>query len=363
MWKRYLCRALTFVMLLSLIGAEAKAERIVVINIPAFTLYVYDDGVQIRDYPISIGTELNPSVLGETTIINRVINPTYYPSRGGAPIAPGPDNPVGTRWLGLGFPGYGIHGTNNPDSIGSPASSGCIRMQNAHVEELADLIQVGTPVKLIYQTILFQEDPLLHTKTITVYRDVYKQGVSQVQLHEELARLGWENVFWPALLTLLKAPTGEPHPLAWEWPLEIYSERQGLTATGLVAAEWNGEYYVPFDLPFDPRSDIAFDTVKWGEEYHLPLKVYLELTGFGYSQAQGKLILHSPVVYLGEKSLGQALIFQDELYINTVDRPLQLIPSPLEAISLWGEIYQPARVLVGTEHLDQLRLEWPSSSW
>ena len=357
-------------MLLGLVGAKAYAERIVVINIPAFRLYVYDEGIPIRDYPISIGTELNPSILGETTIINKVAHPTYYPSRGGGPIEPGPENPVGTRWLGLGFPGYGIHGTNNPESIGSPASSGCIRMQNADVEELADLVQVGTAVKLIYQTILIQEDPLLHTKTITVYRDVYKQGVSSVQLQDELKRLGWDDVFWPALLTLLKNPTGEPHPLAWEWPLMLHVEPEGLTATELVAAEWNGDYYVPFDLPFDPRSEIAISTVKWGEQYYLPLQVHIELTGLGYSQAQGKLILHSPTVYLGEKFLGQALIFQDELYINTVDRSLQLIPSPMQAVAFWGHLYQPASVLVGADHLEQLHLEWPkgaatynTSSW
>ncbi len=361
MLKRCLCMALMLIMLLGLVGATARAERIVVINIPAFRLYVYDEGIPVRDYPISIGTELNPSVLGETTIINKVAHPTYYPSQGGEPVEPGPDNPVGTRWLGLGFPGYGIHGTNNPASIGSPASSGCIRMQNADVEELADLVQVGTAVKLIYQTILIQEDPLLHTKTITVYRDVYKQGVSPVQLQDELERLGWNDVFWPALLTLLKAPTGEPHPLAWEWPLMFHTEAEGVTATGLVAAEWNGEYYLPFDLPFDPRSEMAIATVKWGEEYYLPLQVYLELTGLSYSQAQGQLILHSPQAYLGEKSLGQALIFQDELYINTVERTWKLIPSPMQVVAFWGQIYQPARVLIGSDQVDQVRLEWPNS--
>lgn len=336
-------------------GAWAHEE--LVINIPAFTLYLYDQGVPIKSYPISIGTELNPSVLAETTIINKVIDPTYYPPRGGEPISPGPENPVGTRWLGLGFVGYGIHGTNNPQSIGTPASSGCIRMQNADIEELFPLVKVGTKVQLIYQTVLIQEDPLLHTKTITVYPDVYGQGVTAAQLSQELARLNWPQVFWPPLLTLLKNPTGKPHPLAWQWPLFFNGQ-----ATDLVAAEWKGAFYVPYDQPFDPRNPLALATVKWGEEYYLPLQDYLELTGLSYSKAQGELHLHSPVAYLGEKSLGKAILFENELHLCQSGGSFNLIPTSIPLVQLWGENYQPAWTLVGQDTLAQLRLEWPDGS-
>ena len=132
-------------------------------------------------------------------------------------------------------------------------------MQNADIEELFPLVKVGTKVQLIYQTVLIQEDPLLHTKTITVYPDVYGQGVTAAQLSQELARLNWPQVFWPPLLTLLKNPTGEPHPLAWQWPLFFNGQ-----ATDLVAAEWKGAFYVPYDQPFDPRNPLALATVKWG---------------------------------------------------------------------------------------------------
>jgi len=64
-------------------------------------------------------------------------------------VAPGPANPLGTRWMGLGYKGYGIHGTNRPHSIGKAASHGCIRMRNHDVEELFELVQVGDPVDLV----------------------------------------------------------------------------------------------------------------------------------------------------------------------------------------------------------------------
>ncbi len=68
------------------------------------------------------------------------------------------DNPFGPRWIGLQVPEdengskYGIHGTNEPDSIGKYASGGCIRMDNNEVKELYDLVEVNTPV-IIYKEI------------------------------------------------------------------------------------------------------------------------------------------------------------------------------------------------------------------
>ena len=67
----------------------------------------------------------------------------------GKTVLPGPGNPVGTRWMGLSMQGYGIHGTNEPKSIGKAASHGCIRMAKADLEELYALVQVGDTVELV----------------------------------------------------------------------------------------------------------------------------------------------------------------------------------------------------------------------
>ena len=73
-----------------------------------------------------MGKPSTPSPVGTFTIERRVMNPTY--SHDGRVVPPGPNNPVGTRWMGLSIRGYGIHGTNVPSSIGKAASHGCIRM-------------------------------------------------------------------------------------------------------------------------------------------------------------------------------------------------------------------------------------------
>lgn len=336
------------------ITQSAQAEIQVVINIPAFTLYLYEQGVQTRAYPIAIGNELNPSVLGETKIINKVVDPTYYPSNDTPPIPPGPDNPVGTRWLGLGLPGYGIHGTNNPRSIGSAASAGCIRMHNWAVEELTEVVTINTPVKLIYQTVLLREDPLLHTRTITVYPDVYKQGVTPKQLEEELTRVNWGTVYWPALLTMLKLPSGQPQ--AVPWAINLYFENQLLAFKGV---KWGEANYVPWDLPLDPRLDLASQIVQWGENYYLPLERYLNLTGLSYKEAQGEWFFLRPTAYLGETPLGKALQFNGETYIATVCPKFNLIPEETKVLIHLGEIYYPATLFEQLATDEILTLTWP----
>ena len=84
--------------------------------------------------PCAIGKPSTPTPLGHFHIVNRV------PLDG--------RQVYGTHWLGLDKPRYGIHGTNNPDSIGRAVSLGCIRLQNRDVERLYHLVFVGTPVNI-----------------------------------------------------------------------------------------------------------------------------------------------------------------------------------------------------------------------
>lgn len=95
----------------------------------------------------SVGTGLYDNTpRGSFRIILRESQPTWY-KPGSAPIPYGSkENLLGTRWLGIDCPGYGIHGTWEPDTIGRNSSAGCVRMLNQDVEELFDLVRVGTPV-------------------------------------------------------------------------------------------------------------------------------------------------------------------------------------------------------------------------
>jgi hypothetical protein len=127
-------------------GAPPKAERIIVVSIPDRKLALIEDGQIVKVYPIAVGALASPSPDGEFRVRERVTNPTYYAP--GKVIPPGKLNPLGTRWIGLGHRGYGIHGTNEPRSIGKRASHGCIRMRNRDVEELFDFVRPGDLVEL-----------------------------------------------------------------------------------------------------------------------------------------------------------------------------------------------------------------------
>lgn len=106
----------------------------IIINIAAKRLTVYRGGRVFRQYVVATGKEETPTPTGIFTVINKQVNP------GG---------PYGTRWLGLSRRGYGIHGTNDPSSIGKNASNGCVRMFNEDVEALFDITPVGTVVRIL----------------------------------------------------------------------------------------------------------------------------------------------------------------------------------------------------------------------
>ena len=126
--------------------AAATSQRLIVVSIPDRKLVLVQDGVAKRVYPVAVGKTSTPSPSGRFTITVRVSNPTY--SHNGKVIAPGPKNPVGSRWIGLSPKGYGIHGTNEPSSIGKAASHGCIRMGKTDLEDLFAQVQVGDAVEI-----------------------------------------------------------------------------------------------------------------------------------------------------------------------------------------------------------------------
>lgn len=125
-------------------GEEHTLTRFILISIPDRKLALVDDGVVVKVYPIAVGAGHSPSPQGNFTIISRVSNPSW--THKGKVVAPGKDNPVGSRWMGLSLKGYGIHGTNAPRSIGKAASHGCFRMGKKDVEELFLLVRVGDTV-------------------------------------------------------------------------------------------------------------------------------------------------------------------------------------------------------------------------
>ncbi|WP_409359887.1 L,D-transpeptidase [Aneurinibacillus thermoaerophilus] len=101
------------------------------VSLFAHTLTLQQNNRAIKTYPIGVGKMLTRTPIGTFYIINK---------------APNPGGPYGTMWIGLSKKHYGIHGTNNPASIGKNVSKGCIRMHNRDVNELARIVPIGTPV-------------------------------------------------------------------------------------------------------------------------------------------------------------------------------------------------------------------------
>ena len=126
--------------------ANAAAVRRLVVSIPDRKLAVIENNEVVEVFAVAVGAPKSPSPTGTFTIVNRVANPTYY--HPGKVIAPGPQNPIGTRWIGLNQKGYGIHGTDEPASIGYAKSHGCIRLRNADVERLFERVRPGDVVEL-----------------------------------------------------------------------------------------------------------------------------------------------------------------------------------------------------------------------
>jgi lipoprotein-anchoring transpeptidase ErfK/SrfK len=123
--------------------------RVIVVSVQDRKLALIEDGQVKKIYTVAVGKPSTPTPEGTFTIERRVVNPTYH--HAGKTVAPGPMNPVGTRWMGLSKAGYGIHGTNAPASIGKAASHGCIRMAKTDLEEFYELVAVGDQVQIVGQ--------------------------------------------------------------------------------------------------------------------------------------------------------------------------------------------------------------------
>jgi lipoprotein-anchoring transpeptidase ErfK/SrfK len=124
-----------------------KGKFDVVVDKSQNTLTLRLNNKIIKVYKVSTGVN-NSTPVGKFKIVNKIINPVWY--KQGAVVPPdSPENILGSRWLGLSIKGYGIHGTTQPETIGRYITKGCIRMLSKDVEELYDILPVGTEVTIV----------------------------------------------------------------------------------------------------------------------------------------------------------------------------------------------------------------------
>ena len=191
----------------------------IVINLPQRRLFLFRGGSLKDSYPIAVGSGSWRTPTGEFTIREMEIDPSWevpksiqaeMASQGKrvlTRVAPGPDNPLGTRWIGL-TPSIGIHGTNAPSSIFKYSTHGCIRMSVEDVEHLFDQVTKGDRVWIIYEPLLVAKDG--RDVFVEVHRDPYgKGGVTRAALAGALASIGADE--WsedPVLTEILKLREG-----------------------------------------------------------------------------------------------------------------------------------------------------------
>jgi lipoprotein-anchoring transpeptidase ErfK/SrfK len=106
------------------------------------------DGNIFKTYRVSTGKDSSTPV-GNFKIITKIIDPPWYPSKGKMIPSGDPKNVLGSRWMGITRPSYGIHGTIDPASIGKSVTEGCVRMKNQDVEELYSIVPEGTEVVIV----------------------------------------------------------------------------------------------------------------------------------------------------------------------------------------------------------------------
>ncbi|WDV47299.1 L,D-transpeptidase [Clostridiaceae bacterium M8S5] len=150
-------------------GSNRDIAREIIINVAQKTLFI-KKGVEIKEYPIAVGKAISKTPIGSFKVLNKAKNP-YYKKLG---IKGGSEeNPLGSRWISFKYH-YGIHGNNEPESIGSYASGGCIRMFERDVQEIYSITTKGTPVNIQYNPIKIMHDINGNNPIIKAHIDEYK---------------------------------------------------------------------------------------------------------------------------------------------------------------------------------------------
>jgi L,D-transpeptidase ErfK/SrfK len=159
----------------------------IVINVPQRMLFVFVAGRLAGAYAVAVGRADWRTPLGDFVVSKKEVDPTWdvpksiqeEMSAAGravqAQVPPGPDNPLGDRWIGVSNLGLGIHGTNQPTSIYRFTTHGCIRLHPADAQSLFDLAWIGMPIRIVYQPVLAALVDADHVM-VEVHADVYDRA-------------------------------------------------------------------------------------------------------------------------------------------------------------------------------------------
>ncbi len=195
-------------------------HRAIVVNVPEMRLYRFHaKRGTVSTYPVTVGEEETQTPLGTYRVVEKEEDPEWnippklrhkYKTK----IMPaGPDNPIGRYWLGLSARGYGIHGTDNPWSVGRILSNGCIRLYPEDIEKLYPDVPKGTMVEILYEPVKFG------VRGTVIFVEVHEDPYGFIEDMERQARLAAkkqgieEYVNWEKIDEAVEVKNGVPVPV------------------------------------------------------------------------------------------------------------------------------------------------------
>ncbi|NER79171.1 MAG: L,D-transpeptidase [Leptolyngbya sp. SIO1D8] len=147
-WQPSNIHRLEVVLAQSPISVMVRQTKLV-IRLESRQLELYEADELVKQYDIAVGQDEWETPIGHFVVLDMRHNPLWQHPITGEAVSTGPDNPLGSRWIGFAFDsGYhiGIHGTNQEELVGQAVSHGCVRMRDHEIQELFDQLAIGTPI-------------------------------------------------------------------------------------------------------------------------------------------------------------------------------------------------------------------------
>jgi len=203
----------------------------IVINLAAMRLFEFKgdiESIEVFTYPVGVGTEERPSPRGQMYVDHKVVRPTWHvPAsiaadhlKKGDPlpaaVPPGPENPLGEYAMYLSKPGYLVHGTNKPASIGLRATNGCIRLYPEDIKKLYANTPVKIPVRMVNQPYLLGQ----HNGVVYLEVHAPPEDIDTIEFDRMYARLKsiekepGRKLDWSRVKKVLAEARGVPFPIS-----------------------------------------------------------------------------------------------------------------------------------------------------
>lgn len=165
----------------------------ILLNVPERRLYLFRNGELLQTHAVAIGKSDWLTAIGSFHVARLTKNPVWTPPRSmieregvkDDPVPPGPENPLGDRWIGWSAPGFGFHSTNSPRSVGGVVSHGCVRLYPEQAKALFEAVTVGTPIHSVYEPVLLAREGGCFY--LSIWPDIYMKG--GVSLEEVAGRM------------------------------------------------------------------------------------------------------------------------------------------------------------------------------